>query len=720
MKKIFLSFLAIIAMVGMVSAQRTWAYGLNMTQEGDNYTFVFKSTTAATAANLVFTDAAGEVAGKVALENVVAGENTKVLALADIPGEGTLNWAVELTGAAIEGVTEVTAAEDKYYYYLAQDVAANVNPESEHFGKMYVLETYKGAGDGASAHSKTQSQGIYVYDPMLNLENYAEGYLPSNVTLNTAAAGKLYRELHRMAINPVKDELAFVQSTAVKVWLAKLDDLNAEATNVAAETGIKASSLCYDENGTLYVLDPFAATATIYKQVDGEFVKFVERDNWGWTDDRNAMESDGRGGLWVVQNIADLATNGHSEDMLTHINAAGEVDFYVNKTSSAELQALMPAASNRGQIGYDAKNDVLALGGKGTVKLFNVTYTENGPTLTLWQTVTLGGGNVDGLAFDYAGDLIAMSASVERFYKFALPTADNTCVTPAKKAQVIVKETTEEPVDPENPVEPEEPTYEIYEVEINDLSIDLDNLILYGSASANFDVEVMLGLGEVIDMNTGVYQLNPESYVGINGSDATFVEGTAYDIDAFAPAAKAVVRCIWNGMNIELQLNMSAAPLEATVVVVENAAVEIEKFIIFGDVYDYSLKMTGTWYNEADETTYPVLVEVPVYYPEATEPSTITSTVTVGDWVDENGPWLGFGEGDLTIETVDGVVTATGVVQNPMTGIAIDITISGTLPQGPTGVENNTINVKAMKVIRDGQLIIRNNGVEYNAQGAQL
>mgnify|MGYP003321089050 CR=1 FL=1 len=92
---------------------------------------------------------------------------------------------------------------------------------------MYVLETYKGAGDGASAHSKTQSQGIYVYDPMLNLENYAEGYLPSNVTLNTAAAGKLYRELHRMDINPVKDELAFVQSTAVKVWLAKLDDLNA-------------------------------------------------------------------------------------------------------------------------------------------------------------------------------------------------------------------------------------------------------------------------------------------------------------------------------------------------------------------------------------------------------------------------------------------------------------------------------------------------------------
>ena len=251
-------------------------------------------------------------------------------------------------------------------------------------------------------------------------------------------------------------------------------------------------------------------------------------------------------------------------------------------------------------------------------------------------------------------------------------------------------------------------------MEINDLSIDLDNFILYGSASADFDVEVMLGLGES-DLNTGIYQLKPESYVGINGSDATFVEGTAYEIDAFAPAAKAVVRCIWNGMNIELQLNMSAAPLEATVVVVENANVAIEKYLIFGEMYDYALKMTGVWTNEGVD--YPVLVEVPVYYPEATEASTIFSTVTVGGDGDDD-PWLGFGEGDLTIETVDGVVTATGVVQNPMVGIAIDITISGTLPQGPTGVENNAINVKAMKVIRDGQLIIRNNGVEFNAQGA--
>ena len=260
-----------------------------------------------------------------------------------------------------------------------------------------------------------------------------------------------------------------------------------------------------------------------------------------------------------------------------------------------------------------------------------------------------------------------------------------------------------------------EPEYEIYEVEIKDLVIDLDNLALIGSANGQFQVAVTLGLGEY-NRNEDTYQLIPESSVEINGTEATFVEGYA-SVNTFDQTATAVVRCVWNGMNIELRLNMSAAPLEATVVVVENAVIEIEKVLLFGDMYDYALKMTGEWVNPEDGLTYPVLVEVPVYYPESTEPSEITSTVTVGGWGDED-PWLGFGEGTLTITTVDDVITATGVVQNPMAGIAIDITISGTIT--PSGVENATVTINPVKMIQNGQLIIIKNDVQYNAQGAKL
>ena len=262
----------------------------------------------------------------------------------------------------------------------------------------------------------------------------------------------------------------------------------------------------------------------------------------------------------------------------------------------------------------------------------------------------------------------------------------------------------------------EGPVYEVYEDEITNLVIDLDNLVLIGGPSANFQVDVFLGLGEY-NRNDDTYQLLPESSIAVMGSDATFIDGYAYEVDAFTPSAKAVVHCEWNGMLLEFHLTMTAEPMEATKVVVENATVEIEKYVIFGDVYDYALKMSGEWINPEDGLTYPVLVEVPVYYPEATEPSEIMSTVTVGGWGD-NDPWLGFGEGTLTVTTVDNVVTATGIVQNPMAGVAIDITISGNLTT--VGLENTTVTAKPVKMIKNGQLVIEKDGVQYNAQGATV
>ena len=258
--------------------------------------------------------------------------------------------------------------------------------------------------------------------------------------------------------------------------------------------------------------------------------------------------------------------------------------------------------------------------------------------------------------------------------------------------------------------------WEVYEDEISNLVIDLDNLVLIGGPSSAFQVDVYLGLGEY-NRNDDTYQLLPESSIAVMGSDATFIEGYAYEVDAFTPSAKAVVRCEWNGMKLEFHLTMTAEPMEATKVVVENAVVEIEKYLLWGDMYDYALKMTGEWVNPEDGLTYPVLVEVPVYYPEATEPSEIMSTVTVGGWGD-NDPWLGFGEGTLTVTTVDGVVTATGIVQNPMAGVAIDITISGKIVE--TALENLQVTVKPVKAIKNGQLIITKDGKEYNAQGATV
>ena len=323
-----------------------------------------------------------------------------------------------------------------------------------------------------------------------------------------------------------------------------------------------------------------------------------------------------------------------------------------------------------------------------------------------------------------AGDLVAVqilditnglgaAQYVDMLYleESVAPTAAATAVQVTEEALVVTLVADATIYTLEYALTPDGPVYQMYEDAITNLVIDYDNMLLIGGPSEAFQVEVVLGLGDY-DRNTDNFALLPESSISVLGSEATFIDGIA-SVDGIAQTALAVVHCMWNGMALEFHLTMTSATIEPTVVVVENAVVEIEKVLLWGDMYDYALKMTGVWTNEGVD--YPVLVEVPVYYPEATEPSEIYSTVTVGGWGD-NDPWLGFGEGTLTVTTVDNVVTATGIVENPGAGIAIDITISGTIT--PTGVENATVTVKPVKMIKNGQLIIEKDGVQYNVNGA--
>ena len=717
MKKISL-FVATLFMSLLLSvsatAQRAWAYDLALTVDGSEHTFSFKATTAA-AATLVFTDAVGTELSVVELGAVNAGLNTKVLSAAELPAGQEVKWAVKMEGEAIADFEILTdASNDSYNFYLPQDVKVNNNPESEYFGTIYVAEPYAGANDGATVHTKTQTAGIYVYNAALEIENYAEGYVPGNVTI---VPTDKHNTLHRLAINPLTDEVVFTQSVGAYVWAANPADLTAEATNLAADLGIEmTNSVCFDENGVMYVFDNMGTLSngdgtttdvgTLYKVVDGVATAVVSTS--AIVNGRNSLAADGRGGVWIGQNRSQM----DEYNYLTHVNAAGEIDYEVNVNSAEEVKAMFAVNMNRGHIAYDALRDVLAIGGGGKVTLLYAEYDDNGtPTLTKWtETPMLNpekpAWNIDGLGFDYAGDLYVLCASNETFYKFAVPTDNNVCVVPAASKYAF------EVTPGDDPVVPDGPEYTVYEDEITNLVIDYDNMLLTGGPSTNYGVEVTLGLGDY-DMNTGIFQLNPESMVSVQGSDATFVEGYAY-VDGIDQTAQTVVKVVWNEMYIEFHLTMSAAPLEATVVVVENATVEVEKVLLFGDMYDYALKMTGVWTNEGVD--YPVLVEVPVYYPEATEPSTIYSTVTVGGMGDDD-PWFGFGEGDLTITTVDGVVTAQGVVSNPGVGLAIDITISGKL-SADTALDNVQMGVKAVKAVKNGQLVITIDNVDYNATGA--
>ncbi|MBQ8387055.1 MAG: hypothetical protein IJX48_06380 [Paludibacteraceae bacterium] len=261
-----------------------------------------------------------------------------------------------------------------------------------------------------------------------------------------------------------------------------------------------------------------------------------------------------------------------------------------------------------------------------------------------------------------------------------------------------------------------EPNYMVIEDNITNLVIDLENMAIIGGPSTMWQVEVFLGLAEDDNMD-GQWSLSPESSVAIMGFDARLIDGYVYDVDINSPAAKAVLYVEDSGFFYEIKLNMTSTPKETVVIVVEDALVEVEEWKDFPEAptSNYALTMTADWTNEADSLTYPVKVEVLIYDPNVAEQPDAICNVVVGDLI--NDPWLGGVDGCyLTITTVEGVVTAKGVVTASDGGVALDLTISGKLPT--TALDNIQVGNETVKVIRDGQLIIIKNDVEYNIQGA--
>ena len=759
---------------------RAWAYDLALAVEDEQYTFSYKATTAAKA-TLIFSDAEGVELATKDLGLVEAGVNTAVLAASELPEAAKINWAIKLEAGAIAEFVEVTdASKGIYNFYLPQGVAVDNNPESATFGTIYVAESTDGASDGGSDRADTQKRGIFVYNQNLEELNPTNvGIIPSNVTLGDASR----QALRRVVLNPVTNEVVFAHNVVpMAVWAVPSTNVGGEAKNLIEGLGFtNVNAICFDEKGALYVLvsPGYPAPGSLYK-VENGVVDTLFADNARFGNADVALASDGRGGVWIAQNRGQL--DGFNQ--LTHVNAAGAIDYEVNSTTPNGFESQNTA---RGTMAYNYNEDVLALGigasGAIGASLYQATYDEAGvPTLTFIAATPSMGKNVDGLAFDYAGDLYGLSANKERFYKFAVPTATNVCTTPAasKYAIKLVEEyTVKATVNPAetgviaglaeggvyvkgaeatltataaegyefvnwtvaDSVVSTEATYTfvveanvelvanfkeaaieymVIEEEITNLVIDTESMALIGGPSANFQVEIFLGLAEDDNMD-GKWSLSAESSVTVMGQDVKFLDGYAYDIDVNTPAAKAVLH-VQDAMGAyyELQLNMTAAAQEALVIEIADATVAIDTVPQFGGMVDYALNITANWTYAEDGVTYPVSVYVPVYYPEATEPSEILCTVTVGGEGD-NDPWLGFGEGTLTITTVDGVVTVAGTVNNQWAGFAANVNISGKLPvqQDPeTGVDNIQVENTTVKVVEDGQVFIIRNGVKFNANGA--
>ena len=680
---------------------RAWAYDLALAVEGEQYTFSYKATTAALA-TLIFTDVDGEELATVELGLVEAGANSVVLAKSELPAGKKVNWAVKLEAGAIENLVEVTdQSRGIYDFYNMMDVLVDNNPESEYFGKIYIQMAYNGASDGATDRADVQTAGLFIYDQELNELNN-----PSNVGIKpTLPAGYTMgdnrNKFHRLDIDPKTGKLAYCYNVAGSPAVFAMDraNLTGEVENLlAGVAGLNQTCAhTFDAEGTLYVMNLASSKGTIYKIIDGQAVAMTETTG-KFINASMSLAADGMGGLWVAQNRGQIDTY----YQLVHYTAEGAIDFAVYQGNENGFTG----SSTRGALAYDAERQLLAQGRNGKVEVYSVAYdAETGvPTLTLVASTPYIASNIDGLHFDYAGDLYVVSSGSEKFYKFAMPTETNVCTTPAASK------------------------YAFQNIEYDTMEITMTNLVVaemggYLVLTASDEMETGINVMLALNEDGSVSEM---SYAAINHgwteTELPIVEGNitkTYSEELATDVYSGLVVVEYMDGYLGLQLTMYYVAPEYTDIVITNATVtEDVRDLGWGDETYTVLLLESTWSDGVE--TYPVLVEVNDYDLSVVEGTAVVS-VTIGGWDDED-PWLGnVPDGEMAYTIVDGVITLTGKLDNPSAWPAPvywNLTISGKLPQGlGTALENATVTIKTVKMIKNNQLIIRKGDVEYNVQG---
>ena len=446
---------------------RVFAYDLDVVDNGnDTYTLSFIPNTNAVSGRVILYN--GDTKAQIHEESIAGAivkgvKSEVVISRSSLPATGNVTWAVELTGEQVEKLTLLTKANDQanYGFNRPQGVAIDNNPASDFFGRIYIALP-KAGGTG---YSDTNC-GIVVMDPQHNR-------LKSGVVANGDALGANGRySMHRVAVNPTNGHVYYVRTSdsSEGVTGTAIYELTPDATNILTDGGIaknvisgasditNANSVCFDETGAMYVMananytNEAGSTGRVYKVIDGVATLFTPNSIEIASKD-NAIVPDGKGGFWVAQHRNSLDGSNH----LFHINTSGVTDYYIDQNNNASLLPIQTYtksgttyknASYRGQVAYysiDENYGLVAYGGGAKVSVFKATYDGSGvPTLESWQTISLlsssstEGINVDGIAFDYAGNIIVMSATDERMYQYALPIESaNTSLVPSPTSKTI-------------------------------------------------------------------------------------------------------------------------------------------------------------------------------------------------------------------------------------------------------------------------------------------
>ena len=428
------------------------AYDLNVVNNGGVYTFSYTANSDAKAAALVFYKD-GVEAGRVVVD-VKKGANTFELAADMLPGaEGDVfTWALDLTGDAIAnwGRVHHTALSDlkadASTAMVRPFVAINNNPQTDYFQYLYVMDR-QGSGNAKS--------GLHAFTPDYKQINTAP------LKGGRAVYGSPYR--------------SFVDDQGY-VWIS--DGRDATSGIIVADPANLEGT--YEE---FFDFDTRDAAGLLTKNGVDVGSSSVGLSVYGTGKDAKLLTVNEDPGSWlkamslVIYNIGtEEGTYKHTWDgqpsAQIELQGMAAIDGYPlgcshgvwiatrrgagnNNTSATALQfydwngtrhlssAEAPYkdlidGSYSGACALSEDESVLYfIDGSCNLMVWDIVWEGDKPVMTLRYTYPSGLADIREMHLDYAGNLVC--SGVSGLTVFAIPSAENNTVVPAKKALTVAK-----------------------------------------------------------------------------------------------------------------------------------------------------------------------------------------------------------------------------------------------------------------------------------------
>ena len=427
---------------------RVYAYDLNVTNNGDSYTFSFKPNTNAVTGNLLlYSEDGASVVQTLPISKAIVAHTVTTITLnkAELPDQSEVPWAIELSGNAIPAFAE-TFADADYRFARAHAVVDN-SPESEYFGRVYV----------ADRRSTKSNSSVYVYNPdFTDLANTKLGLATAGYSRPAVGAdGTLYltgytdgAEAGIFVVNPA-------DLTKCTQFFNGTYDADGLYTNNSVEIGSSTSGVGVygaGKDAVLYTMMEDGSNANFnsgkqpivcYKigQNDGTVLKqWSEAPTWlvnypakaadkSYNYGNNDFAATAKG-VWVSQNKSN-------------VDDRPEIAF-IDNTGTIQLMQNSKKCFGGGMT-VNADNTALYIVEDSKILEYSIAWNENTPSLTLSNTYPISLSYISTLSVDYAGNLIACAGTsyattnnnVMKVVSFTLPTNDNTCTVPAAKNKTL-------------------------------------------------------------------------------------------------------------------------------------------------------------------------------------------------------------------------------------------------------------------------------------------